>query len=98
MFDIHIYLDAATLSIFGMFALWAAGSTWHWFCAHRRRRRGTALPVIPPGVRPGHTFGIEMLMVVAGLGWRRRRLEKRSRSLDEAANRILRGRSFRSRR
>jgi hypothetical protein len=71
---IYQFTDALTASLFGIFALWAAGSQRHWFV--RTVVVGAALLVmlLIPAYDPLIKFLVQILVVLSGLAvWRRHR-------------------------
>jgi hypothetical protein len=77
MFNIRIFLDAAALSIFAMFALWAAGSKWHWFVRTAVAAGAVLFILLLPAYELVIQFGLQMLVVVAGVVFWRWRVARR---------------------
>src|SRR3989304_2623140 len=76
MINAYHIVEALPAIVAGMVALWAAGSTWHWFIRTSVIIAGLLALLLIPAYELVITFGTEMLTVVAGMRfWQRRRAQ-----------------------
>ena len=74
MINAYHVTDTVPAVLFGMFALWAATSTRHWSVRTAVVAAALLVTLLIPAFEVAIEFGIECLLVVAGLAiWRRRR-------------------------
>src|SRR3989304_9031962 len=79
MINAYHIVEALPAIVAGMVALWAAGSTWHWFIRTSVIIAGLLALLLIPAYELVITFGTEMLTVVAGMRfWQRRGGQPRS--------------------
>jgi len=79
MINAYHIVEALPAIVAGMVALWAAGSTWHWFIRTSVIIAGLLALLLIPAYELVITFGTEMLTVVAGMRfWQRRRAQLES--------------------
>jgi hypothetical protein len=74
MIDLYQLTDAFTAALFGIFALWAAGSQRHWFVRTAVVSAALLILLLIPAYEPLIKFGVQILVVLAGISiWRKRR-------------------------
>jgi hypothetical protein len=85
MIDVYQLTDALSAALLGMFGLWAAGSRRHWFV--RTAVLGVVLlnMLLIPAYEVLIQFGIQVLVIIAGLAvWRRQRQRRALNSARDA--------------
>src|SRR5450432_4450964 len=82
MISVYQLVDALPAALFGMFALWAAGSQRHWFLRTAVVGGVVLVLLFVPAYEAMIEFAIQAVLVAAGVSsWRRRR-KRSSRDQD----------------